>query len=268
MKICLTIAGSDSTAGAGIQADLKTFHSLGVYGVSVVTSVTAQNSLGVHDIYNLPPDSVEAQLRSLLSDISVHAVKVGMLSVKPTVDVVARILSEHRIETLVIDPVMVSKNGATLLEDDARQALKETLLPMAKMVTPNIYEASWLSGVKIAQVDDMIKAAVAIKKTGVEWVFVKGGHLEGEVADVLCGGEKTEVLNAVRNGWKEIHGTGCILASAIVAGLAKGFSPPEAVRRARLYLQGVVSHSIKIGKGWEVALNERPPSCAEGGHAT
>ncbi len=257
MKVCLTIAGSDSIGGAGIQADLKAFSALGVYGTSVITSVTAQNTLGVQSIHNIPPDFVGAQLHSVLSDINIDSVKVGMLSQKASVEVVARILREYGQENLVIDPVMAATDGAVLLEEDARSTLREVLLPMSKIVTPNIYEASQLSGVNITGVEDMKRAAEIIRGSGVEWVLVKGGHLEGEVVDVFCSGERTEVLDTNGNRWEEVHGTGCILSAGIAAGLAKGLGVKEAVGEAKSYLRETVSQAIKMGGGWKVAPQNR-----------
>jgi len=253
MRVCLTIAGSDSLAGAGIQADLKTFSGLKVYGTSVITSVTAQNTLGVQSIHDLPPDFIRIQLQSILTDIKVDSAKVGMLSQKGAVEVVGQTLHECGMENLVIDPIMVSKGGAVLLAEDGRRSLKEMLLPIAKIVTPNIYEASWLSGVNITGVDDMKRAAEIIHKSGVEWILVKGGHLEERVLDILYDGEKMEVLDTNGNRWEEVHGTGCILSAAIAANLAKGLDVREAVNQAKSYLREVMSGAVKIGKGWKVA---------------
>jgi hydroxymethylpyrimidine/phosphomethylpyrimidine kinase len=253
MRVCLTIAGSDSVAGAGIQADLKTFSELKVYGTSVITSVTAQNTLGVQSIHDLPPDFIRIQLQSILSDVRVDSVKMGMLSQKATVETVAETLHERGIENLVVDPIMVSKGGTVLLAEEARRSLRERLLPIAKIATPNIYEAGWLSGVNITGVDDMKSAARVIHESGVEWILVKGGHLKERVADILYDGKKMEVLDGDGSRWEEVHGTGCILSAAIAANLAKGLGVREAVSQARSYLREAVSGAVRIGQGWKVA---------------
>jgi hydroxymethylpyrimidine/phosphomethylpyrimidine kinase len=253
MRVCLTIAGSDSIAGAGIQADLKVFNALGVHGTSVITSVTAQNTLGVQMIHNLPPAMVEGQLNSVFGDVRVDSVKVGMLSQKSTVEVVVQILREHKTPDLVIDPVMVAKGGTVLLEDDARESLKTNLLPIGRIVTPNLYEASWLSGIDVTDLRSMKKAAEIIHQTGVDYVLVKGGHLEAEVADILYDGEAMEVLKGDGRRWNTVHGTGCILSAAITAGLAKGWDVRKSVEQAKSYLRRTVGTAETIGKGWKVA---------------
>ena len=257
MRVCLTIAGSDSIAGAGIQADLKTFSALGVHGTSVVTAVTAQNTRGVQKVHNLPPDVVEAQLNSVLSDVRVDSAKVGMVSGRPTVELVARALRKHGTPNLVIDPVMVAKGGTVLLEDDGRESLKADLLPIGTIVTPNLYEASWLSGADVTDVETMKRAAQVIHRTGVGWVLVKGGHLESSVVDVLYDGETVQILKGNGNGWSGVHGTGCILSAAIAAGLAKGLDVRESVEQARSYLAAAVASAAAIGEGWRVA-----PQCS------
>lgn len=258
MKVCLTIAGSDSVAGAGIQADLRTFNKLGVYGTSVITSVTAQNTFGVQSIHNIPPDFIRAQLQSVLTDVEVHSAKVGMLSQKATVEVIAQTLREHGIENLVIDPIITAKGGTVLLEENARETLRNLLLPIGKIVTPNIDEASWLSGVDITTVDSMKTAAKTIHRYGVEWVLVKGGHLETEVVDVLYNGEKIEILESNGDKWEEVHGTGCILSAGITAYLARGSGVREAVNQARSYLARAVGHAVQLGGGWKIAPQHEP----------
>lgn len=257
MKVCLTIAGSDSLAGAGIQADLKTFSNLGVYGTSVITCATAQNTRGVQHIHDVPPDFIRNQLQSIFTDIKVDSVKVGMLSRRAAVEVVAQTLREYRQENLVIDPIMIAKGGTVLLEKDARKTLKEMLLPIGKIVTPNIYEASWLSGVDITGVEDMRKAAEIIHEFGVQWILVKGGHLQGSVFDVLYDGERLEILNTDGGKWEEVHGTGCILSAAITVNLARGLDVREAVDQAKSYLREAVGRAVKIGEGWKVAPQHR-----------
>ncbi len=258
MKVCLTIAGSDSVAGAGIQADLRVFNKLGVYGTSVITSVTAQNTFGVQSIHNIPPDFIRAQLQSVLTDVEVHSVKVGMLSQKATVEIIAQTLRDHGIRNLVIDPIMIAKGGTVLLEENARETLRNLLLPIGKIVTPNIDEASWLSGVDITTVDDMKMAAKTIHKYGIEWVLVKGGHLKTQVVDVLYNGEEIEILKSNGNKWEEVHGTGCILSAAITAYLARGSGVREAISQARSYLAKAVAHAIQIGGGWKIAPQHEP----------
>jgi hydroxymethylpyrimidine/phosphomethylpyrimidine kinase len=234
----LTVAGSDSGGGAGIQADLKTFQEWLVYGMSVVTAVTAQNSLGVHGVWPLPADAVERQLRAVLEDFGADAVKTGMLPDRAAISATARVLAEHRIRRVVVDPVMVAKGGAALMEDGAVSALVNELLPLAELVTPNVPEACRLAGLKeITTLDQMAEAAVRIHRLGVRSVLVKGGHLTGLPADdLLFDGEEFLLYRGPRLSTIHTHGTGCTLSAAIAAALALGMSLADAVRAAKIYV--------------------------------
>ena len=247
----LTIAGSDSGGGAGIQADLKTFTAFKVFGMSVLTSVTAQNTLSVSGIYDLPPDFVKLQIDAVLSDIGVDAVKTGMLSNEKIISAVAEKIKQYGIKNLVIDPVMRSKSGDALLRREAERALIEELLPLAFVVTPNIPEAEVLSGMKIQSIGDMREAAKRIKSLGPRYVLVKGGHLDltSEAMDVLYDGTDFSDFPSQRIETKNTHGTGCTHSAAICAGLAKGLSAIDAIRQAKDYVTEAIRRSFNLGKG-------------------
>jgi len=247
----LTIAGSDSGGGAGIQADLKTFTALGVYGMSVVTSVTAQNTVSVLGINDLPPEFVGLQIDAVLSDIGADAVKIGMLSNAGIVSVVARKLREHGQGNVVLDPVMVSKGGAVLMESAAREAIKKDLFGLVRIITPNIPEAEVITGLRIGSVAAMKDAALAMRGLGPECVVVKGGHLAGgpDAVDVLLDDEGFFELRAPRVDTKNTHGTGCTFSAAACASLAKGASPREAVRAAKEYVTGAIERAFRLGAG-------------------
>lgn len=253
MKRALTIAGSDSGGGAGIQADLKTFAALGVFGMSALTAITAQNTTGVLGVVELPPDFVALQIDAVLTDIGADAVKTGMLSNSEIIKVIAAKMMEYRVENLVVDPVMVAKSGAPLLRPEARQALIERLIPLACVITPNLHEAKVLAGMEIATLADMKEAARTIHKLGARHVVVKGGHLPGspESIDILYDGHEFREYAAPRVETKNTHGTGCTFASAIAAGLAKGLSVPEAVGEAKRYLSAILQASadLRLGQG-------------------
>ncbi len=250
MKRALTIAGSDSGGGAGIQADLKTFGALGVYGASAITAVTAQNTVTVSRIEEIDPAVVAAQIEAVIEDIGFDAVKTGMLASTPIVETVASTLKRHRVANLVIDPVMVSKTGARLLKADAIAALKSLLLPLAEIVTPNIPEAEVLSGHKIADAETMRDAARRIRDLGPRRVVIKGGHSEGPyVVDLYFDGENFEELKAERVQTRATHGTGCTFSAAIAAYLAHGLPPLEAVARAKEFLTAALQAAPGIGKG-------------------
>lgn len=247
----LTIAGSDSGGGAGIQADLKTMLMLGVHGMSVVTAVTAQNSVGVHGVWRLPPDAVAAQFRAVVDDIGVDAVKVGMLA---DADIVAEVASLLRrldpAVPVVVDPVAVSKHGDVLLAGGALDALRTELLPSATIVTPNLDEAHALTGLPVADVDGMREAAAGLLEHGPAWVLVKGGHLDSDkCTDLLTNGPDEVVLTAIREDNRHTHGTGCTLASAIASYLALGRSVPDAVRAAKLHVTNAISAGFPLGAG-------------------
>ncbi|MGQ9467267.1 MAG: bifunctional hydroxymethylpyrimidine kinase/phosphomethylpyrimidine kinase [Anaerolineae bacterium] len=249
MRRALTIAGSDSGGGAGIQADLKTFAALGVYGMSALTAITAQNTVGVQGVYELPADFVGLQIDSVVTDIGVDAVKTGMLANAEIIAVVAAKVQEHHLPNLVVDPVMVAKSGDPLLREDARDALIRLLLPLAFVVTPNLYEARVLTGMRIESVEDMKRAAAAIHAMGPRYVVVKGGHLTGDSVDVLYDGHDYVLLSSPRIETRNTHGTGCTFASAIAAGLAKGLDGVEAVREAKRYITTVLRYAPDLGRG-------------------
>ena len=250
MHTALTIAGSDSGGGAGIQADLKTFAAHGVYGTSAVTAITAQNTLGVHGWEPVSPQLVVAQIEAVLSDIGADAVKIGMLANAGIVAAVAQTLSELRLRRVVIDPVMVAKGGDRLLEDGAIAALRSVLLPHAHVVTPNIPEAEVLAGLAIRSVDDMHEAGRRILQLGPHLVLVKGGHAGGEESiDVACTASAHFEIHGPRLPGRNTHGTGCTLSSAIAANLARGLTDEDALREARRYLEGAIRHAPAIGAG-------------------
>ncbi|MFE5096919.1 bifunctional hydroxymethylpyrimidine kinase/phosphomethylpyrimidine kinase [Streptomyces sp. NPDC056638] len=244
----LTIAGSDSGGGAGIQADLKTMLALGAHGMSVLTAVTAQNSLGVQGAWELPVEAVRAQYRSVVDDIGVQAVKTGMLSSPELVTAVAELLSDVA-APVVVDPVSVSKHGDKLLADDALDAVRTALLPVATVATPNLDEVAQLTGITVTDEADMRHAAARLLTYGPRWVMVKGGHLPGEAADLLTDGEEEHWLRAPRHDNRHTHGTGCTLASAVAVGLAQGRPVPDAVRRAKEYVTAAIAAGFALGAG-------------------
>ncbi|MER5485298.1 bifunctional hydroxymethylpyrimidine kinase/phosphomethylpyrimidine kinase [Streptomyces sp. NPDC002812] len=249
--LCLTVAGSDSGGGAGIQADLKTMLALGVHGMSVVTAVTAQNSLGVKGVWELPVEAVKGQYRAVVDDIGVQAVKTGMLSSAALVETVAELLAATAAPA-VVDPVGVSKHGDALLAATALDAVRGELLPRATVATPNLDEVTQLTGVVVETEDDMRRAADAVLAHGPTWVLIKGGHLAahgGEAVDLLTDGTDERWLRAPRHDNRHTHGTGCTLASAIAAGLAKGRSVPEAVTEAKEYVTGAITAGFALGTG-------------------
>lgn len=251
MYRALTIAGSDSGGGAGIQADLKTFAALGVYGMSALTAITAQNTVGVQGVFELPADFVGLQIDSVVTDIGVDAVKTGMLANAEIIAVVAAKVREHDLPNLVVDPVMVAKSGDALLREDARETLVRELIPLAKVLTPNLHEARALSGIEIESLEEMREAARAIHELGAQNVVVKGGHLpgSGESVDILYDGRDFIEFTAPRIETRNTHGTGCTFASAIAAELAKGKSVPEAVRAAKEFITMALRHSLPLGRG-------------------
>lgn len=244
----LTVAGSDSGGGAGIQADLKTMLALGVHGMSVIAAVTAQNSLGVQGYWELPADAVRAQFRSVVDDIGVQAVKTGMLASPVLVETVAELLADTG-APVVVDPVSVSKHGDPLLADEALDAVRTRLLPTATVVTPNLYEVQQLTGLEVRGQGDMRKAAEALLGHGPEWVLVKGGHLEGEAADLLFDGTHEHWFRSERYDNRHTHGTGCTLASAIASYLALGRDVPHAVGAAKEYVTGAIRAGFPLGSG-------------------
>lgn len=246
----LTVAGSDSSGGAGIQADLKTFGALGTYGMSCICALTAQNTKGVTMVVNTPVDMVRAQLEAVFDDIPPKAVKTGMLSSAPIVEVVADFFFSHKVP-LVVDPVMVATSGAVLLEKEAIQSYKEKLIPLSTLITPNIPEAEVLSGLSIQNEEDMKKAALALMDLGPRAVLVKGGHSVEDARDILYDGKEFHVFSGKRISTKNTHGTGCTLSSAIAAGLAKGLSLEGAVGEAKKYMEGAIAKAAvdSVGHG-------------------
>jgi hydroxymethylpyrimidine/phosphomethylpyrimidine kinase len=264
----LTIAGSDSGGGAGIQIDLKVFTLLGVWGMSAVTAITAQNTLGVSGIYSLPAEAIAEQIDAVVTDIGVDALKTGMLATPEHVRVVAAKIAEHRLQNLVVDPVMVAKGGARLIGDDAKDVLRDELLSLATIVTPNIPEAEVLTGVRIGGLDDMREAARRVVGLGARAVLVKGGHMvlpvvgsgaghtggaaggrAERVADIFYDGQEYIEMSGPKFYTKNTHGTGCSLSAAIAAELAKGQALLDAVRTARKYIEAAIAESLSIGGG-------------------
>ncbi|MFF9605956.1 bifunctional hydroxymethylpyrimidine kinase/phosphomethylpyrimidine kinase [Streptomyces sp. NPDC014684] len=244
----LTVAGSDSGGGAGVQADLKTMLALGVHGMSVITAVTAQNSLGVQGAWELPVEAVRAQYRSVVDDIGVQAVKTGMLASAELVEAVAELISGTDAPA-VVDPVGVSKHGDPLLAASALDSVRDRLLPVATVATPNLDEVTQLTGLRVESEGDLRRAAAAVLEYGPRWVLIKGGHLSGDAVDLLTDGSREQWLRGPRHDNRHTHGTGCTLASAVASELAKGLSVPEAVTRAKEYVTGAIAAGFALGAG-------------------
>jgi len=249
MKNVLTIAGSDSCGGAGIQADLKTFSALGTYGMSVITAVTAQNTMGVFNVREMDVGIIKDQIDCLFEDIRIDAVKVGMVSSIEIIDAIAECLRRNKAGNVVVDPVMVSKSGYHLLKPEAKDELIKVLFPLADVVTPNLFEAELITGDKIENLQQMEKAAMTIYESGPKNVVVKGGHLTGDAVDVMYDGQKYHYINGTRIATKNTHGTGCTFSSAIAASMAKGYPVVEAVRLAKEYINGAIENAIELGHG-------------------
>lgn len=249
MKTALTIAGSDSGGGAGIQADLKTFAARGVFGTSAITAITAQNTLGVTRVLELPPDLVAAQIDAVLSDIGAHAVKTGMLSSVELVETVAGKLREWKIGKIVVDPVMVAKSGDKLLREEAVEAVKKQMVPLALVLTPNRYEASILCGFDVETLEDAKRAAQHISKLGAKNVMIKGLHCGDEIIDVFFDGDSFCELSTRFLETRNTQGTGCTFSAAIGAELANGADVKSAVRAARDYLTRAMEQAPNIGGG-------------------
>lgn len=249
MKTALTIAGSDSGGGAGIQADLKTFSALGVFGMSAITAITAQNTCGVTNIRELDNEIIEDQIAAVFDDICVDAVKIGMLANQETVCLVARLLKKYQAKNIVVDPVMISKSGIHLLKPEAVDSLKKELFPLANLVTPNLHEAGAIVGFPVQNRTDMEKAAKMIKAMGPQNVLVKGGHLPGDACDLFYDGTSFYAFSNERIYTKNTHGTGCTLSSAIAAGLARSLPLQEAVAAAKKYITIAIRNSLKLGHG-------------------
>ncbi|MEP9353197.1 bifunctional hydroxymethylpyrimidine kinase/phosphomethylpyrimidine kinase [Xanthobacter sp. KR7-65] len=253
IPIALTIAGSDSSGGAGIQADLKTFSALGVYGASVITALTAQNTRGVSAIHDVPDDFIAAQMDAVFADLAVKAVKIGMLSRPGAISTVAEGLDRHKARPVVLDPVMVAASGSRLLTDDSLASLKALLIPAADLITPNLPEAAALLGTEPASgEDDMRRQGEALLALGARAVLMKGGHGEGpESLDLLVTPSGTTRFSAPRHPTRNTHGTGCTLSSAIASGLALGLDLTEAVREAKAYITGAIAAAdlLHVGAG-------------------
>ena len=245
----MTIAGSDSGGGAGIQADLKTFAALGVYGTSVLTAITSQNTLRVTDVMELPTSLIASQIDAVLSDIGTDAVKTGMLSSSAIIETVAEKIREHGLRVLVVDPVMVAKGGDRLLQEEAVEALRNTLLPLAQVVTPNAPEAQVLTGREVRTLDDARDAARELVAMGARAAVVKGGHLEGPATDILYDGKDFRLFTTQRIETTSTHGTGCSFASAIAAGLAKGLTVRDALAHAKSYVTAAIRQAFPMGQG-------------------
>ena len=246
----LTIAGSDSGGGAGVQADLKTFAAMGVYGTSAITAITAQNTVAVTAVHEIPVDTISAQIEAVVSDIGVDAVKIGMLSSSAIIECVVESLSNmSRMERLVVDPVMIAKSGDSLLREDAVRTLRDRLLPLAAVVTPNIPEAETLTGMTIVSDEDVRRVAKEIVAMGAGSVVVKGGHRDGAATDVYYDGTNFLDFTAPRFETANTHGTGCTFAAAVAAGLAKGLKTEDAIGGAKEFVTEAIRNSFPIGQG-------------------
>ena len=247
----LTIAGSDSGGGAGIQADLKTFAAFGVYGMSAITAVTAQNTLAVTAVQEINLDVIAAQIDAVVEDIGVDVVKTGMLSSPAITHLVATKAREHGFERLIVDPVMIAASGARLLQDDAVSTIKKELIPLATVVTPNVPEAEVLTGIEIVDRAGMEEAALRIHALGPKYVVVKGGHLEGDENsdDLLFDGDRFQVFSAPRIVTTSNHGTGCTFASAVASGLAHGRDIVRSVEDAKGYVTAAMTNAFPVGRG-------------------
>ena len=245
----LTIAGSDSSGGAGVQADLKTFSAIGTYGMSVITAITAQNTQGVFLVEDLSEEIIRKQIEVVFEDIEPAAVKIGMVSSPVIISSIVKTLKRYNPKYLVVDPVMISKSGYYLLKPEAKKSLIEELIPMAYIITPNTLEAEEISGMNIETVDDMREVGEKILELGPKYVLMKGGHLEGDAVDVLIGKDTFEIFKQERLDRKNTHGTGCTLSSAITSHLALGYDIKEAVRLSKEYITEAIRHSFDIGKG-------------------
>ena len=245
----LTIAGSDSSGGAGVQADLKTFSAIGTYGMSVITAITAQNTQGVFLVEDLSKEIIEKQIEVVFEDIEPKAVKIGMVSSPEIILDIVDSLKKYPCEYLVVDPVMISKSGYSLLKPEAKENLIKYLIPMAYIVTPNVPEAEEITGMKIETEEDMKKVGQKILDLGPKFVLMKGGHLEGDCVDVLMGKDVFEVYKCERIDRKNTHGTGCTISSAITSHLALGYNIKEAVRLSKEYITEAIRHSFDIGHG-------------------
>ena len=249
MRTALTIAGSDSGGGAGIQADLKTFAAHGVFGLTAITAITAQNTVTVSRVLPVPPDMVLAQIAAVVSDFPIGATKIGMLATADIAAAVAAALDEHRLRNVVLDPVMVAKGGSRLLDDAAVAVVRDRLLSRADVVTPNVPEAEALTGLRIGSVDDLEPVAARLVALGARTVIVKGGHLAGPPVDLLFDGRTATRLHADRIPGRHTHGTGCTFSSALAARLALGDTLIDAGRAAKVYVTQAIARAPGLGHG-------------------
>ena len=249
IKSALTIAGSDSGGGAGIQADLKTFFAHGVYGTSVITAVTAQNTTGVYGVLEIDPSFVELQIKTVLKDIDIKSIKIGMLSSSKIIEHVANALKNKNDIPIILDPVMVAKSGDPLLKPEAVQSLIKYLFPVAYLVTPNLHETSIITGINVVTVSDMQKAAKVIKSMGAKNVLIKGGHLEGDAIDILYEGDEFIEFKSPRLSVIHTHGTGCTYSASIASNLAHRFDLKTAVSKSKKYITNAIKNAFPIGKG-------------------
>ena len=250
LPVALTIAGSDSGGGAGIQADLKTFAALGVHGTSAITAITAQNTLGVAEIMEIPPALVSAQIEAVMQDIGAQAAKTGMLASAEIIDAVVLAIQQYGIRNLVVDPVMVAKGGARLLRDDAVDALRRRLLPLAAVVTPNIPEAEVLLDRPLRTLDERRQAARDLVSLGARAAVVKGGHADEQLAiDHYFDGAQMIELQSPRVATQNTHGSGCVFSAALAAGLAKGSDAMAAVHEAKAFITAAIESSLEVGRG-------------------
>jgi hydroxymethylpyrimidine/phosphomethylpyrimidine kinase len=247
MKTALTIAGSDPTGGAGLQADLKVFRAFGIHGLSVTSAITAQNTERVDSILPVEKDTLEKQLRVLLSDIKPDALKTGMLYSRWAADLIAEIIREYSLQNLVIDPVTVSSSGMSLVDDGTLDSIREKLFPLSKVITPNIYEAAVLTGIMVEDRNGMEEAAKVLKGMGTDVVVITGGHLEGIALDLYYDGEFHSIEGEKIKG--EYHGTGCAFSAALTALLALGHSPLESVRKAKEFVNEAIRKAYHLGRG-------------------
>ena len=246
----LVIAGSDSGGGAGIQADIKTLNSIGVFGMTAITSLTAQNTKGVFEIFDLPYSFIKKQIEVVIEDIGVDAIKIGMVSNKEIVEVIVEMIKKYKIENVILDPVMKSQTGYDLIKEDAKKILIENLLPLSLIITPNKFEAEEISEIKINGVKEIKEAIFKIKEKGTKWVLIKGGHLNGNYAiDYLSDGKEIYEIKTKRIETENTHGSGCTYASAIAGYIAKGFDVINAVKKAKKFVYGAIKNSLKIGGG-------------------
>ena len=264
LPIALTIAGSDSGGGAGIQMDLKVFSALGVFGACAITALTAQNTVGVSGAWEAPPEFLAAQIQAVLDDLPVDAAKTGMLSSEAVVLRLVELMETRGFPPLVVDPVVVAKDGTHLLSEGGIRAVRERLLPRATIATPNVLEAEALAGIAVKSEEDLSRAAQKLRDLGCSWVLVKGGHLRGrEVTDLLLGPGREQALSSPRMPDGPFHGTGCALSAAIAAHLALGRSIPDAVSQARDFVQHLLRNARALGRGARV-LHPQPYSPSKG----